>query len=82
MLNVSADDRSVYLSGQNTKSYFSLSLGYYLSLIKLWKSFPTRVKQEFDVDKAVSVVEKESFFYELNVVVKKYLHMSLRLAFE
>gem|GEM_PF-3585156 len=82
VLNISDRDWSAYVANQNTKSFFSLSYGYYLCVIKLWELFPSYVKQYPDIKSAVFALHKSDYFLRLQSVVEHYLHMKLMIAFE
>jgi len=64
MLHISPDNWDIYLSGQNTKSYYSVSIGYYLCLVKLSK---------------IEDMKKSIFYRKLNKQIYMYLWMTLEL---
>lgn len=90
--SISPWKRSRYISGQNTQAYYSMSIGYYLCLMKFWAILSVKHKEVFafgnknlkelykDIYREEVVSSK--FFQELNGIIEEYLHMSLDLESE
>jgi len=78
---------SMYISGQNTKTYYSISIGYYLCIMKLWdlmhkvqKSCVTFGHKNFaslyeDIFK--QELKKSHFFNNLRSMILKYIGMTI-----
>jgi len=86
--HVSPQQMSLYISGQNTKTYYSISIWYHLCIIKLW-DVVRKIKSDFEFSKESFVdlyneyyrgaIKKSSFYIELNFWIKKYIWMVLEI---
>ncbi|NOZ44398.1 MAG: ATP-binding protein [bacterium] len=88
----SAEKWSKYISGQNTKTYYSLSIGYYLCLMKFRDILSEKHKKVFSFknshlteiyqDLYRDELLASEFFQNLDKMIYRYLFMHLNLVFE
>jgi len=87
LIHISPKTWSMYISGQNTKTHYSVSIWYYLCMMKLWDvvnliqkkcmSFQNNKFTELYEDIYKKELEKSWFYTELSALIYKYLGMSL-----
>jgi len=92
LAHISPKKWSMYITGQNTKTYYSISIGYYLCMMKLWEvidSMQEKTKEfqnnDFsDLYKQIykNELKQSDFYVRLNALIQKYLWMSLVVKYE